>query len=140
MRGWILRRPVSFLTAATVVTAACGSRTTESTAPGAISFSTNPTTVLASSPELLALGKKTFEKECLACHGAAGNGEGDAAYLLYPRPRDFTTGQFRIISTWDGVPTDERSVSHDLARHARLGDAVVGAPVRSRRGGGSSTT
>jgi mono/diheme cytochrome c family protein len=70
-------------------------------------FSITPTRVVQSSPELLALGKSTFEKECLACHGVAGNGEGDAAYLLYPRPRDFTSGSFRIVSTWEGIPTDE---------------------------------
>jgi len=70
-------------------------------------FSIRPTHATASSPDLVALGKRTFEKECVACHGATGNGEGDAAYLLYPRPRDFTSGTFRIISTWDGVPTDD---------------------------------
>ena len=85
--------------------------------PGVIPFSIAPTRMLASSPDLLALGKKTFEKECVACHGAAGNGEGDASYLLYPRPRDFTSGQFRIISTWDGVPTDDdlfRTISRGM--------------------------
>ena len=117
MRCWILQRPVSFLMAATLLTAACGRRATESTAPGVIPFAIAPTKILASSSYLLALGTKTFEKECVACHGAAGNGEGDAAYLLYPRPRDFTSGQFRIISTWDGVPTDDdvfRTISRGM--------------------------
>jgi mono/diheme cytochrome c family protein len=85
--------------------------------PGAIPFSLAPTRALASSPQLLALGKTAFDKECAACHGPAGNGEGDAAYLLYPRPRDFTSGQFRIVSTWDGVPTDEdlyRTISRGM--------------------------
>ena len=121
MRSWGLQRPASLLTATTMTAAllgaACGSRGTESTAPGVIPFAIAPTKVLASSPDLLAAGKKTFEKECFACHGAAGNGEGDAAYLLYPRPRDFTSGQFRIISTWDNVPTDEdlfRTISRGM--------------------------
>jgi mono/diheme cytochrome c family protein len=85
---------------------ACGPREPMSTEAGVIPLSIVPTEVLPSSPELLSLGRTTFDKECAACHGPAGNGQGDAAYLLYPRPRDFTTGQFRIISTWDGVPTD----------------------------------
>ncbi|MBI2835398.1 MAG: c-type cytochrome [Acidobacteria bacterium] len=63
--------------------------------------------MLPGSPELTALGKATYEKQCLACHGVAGDGEGEAAYLLYPKPRDFTTAQFRLISTWDGMPTNE---------------------------------
>lgn len=96
---------------------ACSSQAPEGTAPGPIPVRITPTKTLASSPDLLALGKKTFEKECVACHGAAGNGEGDAAYLLYPRPRDFTSGLFRIISTWDNVPTDEdlfRTISRGM--------------------------
>ena len=86
---------------------ACGASPKADRDPGPMPFSIAPTRALPSSPELLALGKTTFEKECVACHGPAGNGEGEAAYLLYPRPRDFTTGSFRIISTWEGVPTDE---------------------------------
>lgn len=86
---------------------ACDAYPEKGSAPGAMPFAISPASVLPSSPGLLDLGKKTFEKECVACHGAAGNGEGAAAYLLYPRPRDFTTGSFRIISTWEGVPTDE---------------------------------
>ncbi|MBI4477676.1 MAG: c-type cytochrome, partial [Acidobacteria bacterium] len=57
------------------------------------------------------------EKECAACHGPNGDGEGAAACLLYRRPRGFTTGQFRIVSTWDGVPTDEdlyRTISRGM--------------------------
>ncbi|MBI2964461.1 MAG: c-type cytochrome [Deltaproteobacteria bacterium] len=59
------------------------------------------------SPEALALGKQVFAKQCAACHGAEGRGDGEAAYLLYPRPRNFRPGKFRLVSTWDGVPTDD---------------------------------
>ena len=85
--------------------------------PGVIPASLSPSTALPASPELLALGRKTYEKECTACHGKQGDGEGEAAYLLYPRPRDFTSGQFRLVSTWDGVPTDEdlfRTISRGM--------------------------
>ncbi|MFQ5874701.1 MAG: c-type cytochrome, partial [Dehalococcoidia bacterium] len=59
------------------------------------------------SPELLALGKRVYEKQCVACHGANGRGNGEAAYLLYPKPRDFVRARYRLVSTWEGVPTDE---------------------------------
>lgn len=87
------------------------------TQPGDLPFTIAPTEIRSSSPALLALGQKTYEQQCVACHGTAGNGEGDAAYLLYPRPRDFTSGQFRIVSTWDSVPTDEdlfRTISRGM--------------------------
>src|SRR5262245_20763331 len=106
MRGSRIGAAV-LLTAVASLIGACMSNPHASAEPCVISLSDLPSHLLVSSPALLALGKKTVEKECLACHGAAGNGEGDAAYLLYPRPRDFTSGSFRIISTWEGVPTDE---------------------------------
>ncbi len=60
----------------------------------------------AATPDILALGKETYTKQCLACHGAEGRGDGEAAYLLYPKPRDFTEGKYALVSTWERVPTD----------------------------------
>jgi len=57
-------------------------------------------------PELLDLGKQTYQKQCSACHGTDGRGEGEAAYLLYPKPRDFVQASYRLVSTWERVPTD----------------------------------
>ena len=104
---WAFWRRTDVVLAAAALAAACGRGGGRGTEPGVMQLPIKPTRTLASSPQLLDVGKKTFEKECVACHGAAGNGEGDAAYLLYPRPRDFTSGQFRIISTWDNAPTDD---------------------------------
>jgi mono/diheme cytochrome c family protein len=60
-----------------------------------------------SSRGALALGKQVFMKQCAPCHGTTGAGDGEASWLLYPRPRNFRTGKFRLVSTWDGVPTDD---------------------------------
>lgn len=38
----------------------------------------------------LAEGKKVFEANCVACHGAKGEGDGVAAQALNPKPRNFT--------------------------------------------------
>jgi mono/diheme cytochrome c family protein len=57
--------------------------------------------------ELPALGKATYEKQCAACHGAGGRGDGEAAYLLYPKPRDFTQASYRLVSTWERTPTEQ---------------------------------
>lgn len=100
-----------------LLTGACRSRVPESFEPGVIPHSIVPSRVLPSTPDLVALGREVYQKECLACHGPAGDGLGSAAYLLYPRPRDFTSGQFRLISTWDGVPTDDdlfRTISRGM--------------------------
>ncbi|MEE8349804.1 MAG: ethylbenzene dehydrogenase-related protein [Acidobacteriota bacterium] len=66
-----------------------------------------PVSYLASSPELLDLGKSTYAKKCLPCHGEEGDGQGEAAYLLFPKPRNFVEAKYRLISTWETMPTDE---------------------------------
>ncbi len=85
--------------------------------PGALPVALTPTTTRSASPDLLALGQRLYEKQCAACHGLDGRGEGEAAYLLYPKPRDFTTGKFALASTWERVPTDEdlyRTISRGM--------------------------
>jgi len=53
-------------------------------------------------------GKVIYEKRCVWCHGWEGKGDGPAANLLRPRPRDFTRGLFKIRTTPTGkIPTDE---------------------------------
>ena len=76
-------------------------------AAGEIVGKLRPSEPLAATPQLLELGRATYQKQCEACHGAAGDGLGEAAYLLYPKPRDLTRGQYRLVSSWEQVPTDE---------------------------------
>ena len=59
------------------------------------------------SPKLIALGKQVYSQQCIACHGVGGRGDGEAAYLLYPKPRDFVAAKYRLVSTWERVPTDQ---------------------------------
>ncbi|MCH7505029.1 c-type cytochrome [PVC group bacterium] len=58
-------------------------------------------------PELFDRGRVIYEKQCAVCHGADGAGDGEAAYLLYPKPRDFTQNKFRLVSTKNMKATDE---------------------------------
>ena len=59
------------------------------------------------SKTLLQRGAELYTLKCLACHGSDGSGDGEAAYLLYPKPRDLRRGSYRITSTWDATPTDQ---------------------------------
>ncbi len=52
-------------------------------------------------------GKLVYERRCAGCHGVKGDGQGAAAELLEPRPRDFTAGVYKIRSTVNRVPTDQ---------------------------------
>ncbi|MBI4592625.1 MAG: c-type cytochrome, partial [Candidatus Rokubacteria bacterium] len=54
-----------------------------------------------------AAGKAVYELKCAGCHGEKGDGKGPAAELLDPRPRDFTTGVYKIRTTATKIPTDQ---------------------------------
>src|ERR1700744_6152468 len=55
-----------------------------------------------------AAGKEYYRRWCVGCHGKEGNGEGENAPYVDPRPRDFTDALFRRRSTPTGtLPTDQ---------------------------------
>lgn len=55
-----------------------------------------------------AAGKEFYRRWCVGCHGTEGNGEGENAPYVDPRPRDFTEALFRWRSTPTGtLPTDQ---------------------------------
>ena len=70
-------------------------------------------------------GKKLYVKYCSQCHGEKGDGEGYAASHLRPRPRNFTTGKFKIRTTPNGaLPTHQ-----DLVNVIRRGMPYTSMPA-----------
>jgi len=55
----------------------------------------------------LLTGQELYARHCAACHGDRGDGRGIAATFLFPKPRDFQAGRFRLISTSNSVPSRE---------------------------------
>jgi DMSO reductase family type II enzyme heme b subunit len=53
------------------------------------------------------LGKQVYEKRCTGCHGVGGKGDGPAAELLVPRPRDFTAGKYKIRTLAGPLASDQ---------------------------------
>src|SRR5215831_9353116 len=52
-------------------------------------------------------GKALYRRYCIYCHGEFGNGQGENAPWLDPKPRDFTKGTFKCRSTPSGnLPLD----------------------------------
>jgi mono/diheme cytochrome c family protein len=115
--GGSILLPSGLVAAAVLLAGGCRGGADGGLEPGVMDASIVPAAVLAPSPALLDIGGQAYEKHCAACHGANGDGQGDAAYLLYPKPRDFTRGPFRLVSTWEGAPTDEdlfRTISRGM--------------------------
>ena len=61
-------------------------------------------------------GKKLYLKYCSQCHGEKGNGEGYATPHLRPRPRDFTSGKFKIRTTPNGALPTHRDLVNIIRR------------------------
>jgi len=52
-------------------------------------------------------GKALYRRYCITCHGKYGDGAGENAPYLDPKPRDFTKATFKCRSTPSGsLPTD----------------------------------
>jgi mono/diheme cytochrome c family protein len=53
-------------------------------------------------------GAVLYKRFCIGCHGVIGDGEGENAQWIDPKPRNFTLGIFKCRSTPSGtLPTDE---------------------------------
>ena len=53
-------------------------------------------------PEQLENGKTVYFSKCVWCHGVEGAGDGPGADRLWPRPRDFRQGTFKVRHTFSG--------------------------------------
>lgn len=62
-------------------------------------------------------GKRLFDLDCAACHGPLGNGQGPDSVFVYPKPRDFTSREFKFKTT----PADEVPTGGDLFRTITAG-------------------
>src|SRR3990167_4260631 len=51
-------------------------------------------------------GQALYAQKCAVCHGTTGKGDGVAEFVLFPKPRDLTSGKFKIRST-TSLPTDD---------------------------------
>jgi len=53
-------------------------------------------------------GKRLYRRKCAMCHGTDGKGDGMVSRYVFPKPRDLTSGIFKIRSTPTGsLPTDQ---------------------------------
>jgi len=65
-------------------------------------------TVTKPSSEILARGASLYQENCARCHGVKGDGKGELAADLNPRPADLAAGVYKFRSTPSGaLPTDE---------------------------------
>ena len=69
-------------------------------------------------------GKDLYQRYCIFCHGAFGDGRGESAPYLDPKPRDFTQATFKCRST----PTGALPLDTDLYDTITRGVHASGMP------------
>jgi len=94
-------------------------------------------------PEMLQKGRAIYQANCIACHGEGGRGDGAAAGVLKPPPRDHTDAAYMktltdkniadVIVMGGAIKGKPLMPSHPQLRGADL-DALV-AHVRSLSAG-----
>ncbi len=58
--------------------------------------------------DVLEQGRRVYQRYCLTCHGAKGDGRGVSAFGQWPPPRDFRKAKFKFAGVQDrGLPSDE---------------------------------
>ncbi len=61
-------------------------------------------------------GKREYRRYCVGCHGPAGDGMGENAQWIDPRPRDFTAAVFKCRSTPTGTLPTDADLFHSVSR------------------------
>src|SRR5690349_25167826 len=84
------------------------------------------------SAEMIEAGKRVYFTKCVWCHGVEGAGDGPAADRLWPRPRNFNQGTFKIRHTASGElplfdakkPTPGQNDLFETVTHGLPGSAM----------------
>lgn len=113
-------RKVMFAVAAgaLAVATACSSQAKDSTSDSTTAAATAAKKTAAATPATIEQGRGIYKVNCAPCHGPSGKGDGPAAGVLKPAPRDHTDRAY--MSTM----TDE-----DLAKVIQMGGGIKGKPL-----------
>lgn len=76
-------------------------------------------------PDQLAHGAAVYNRRCAGCHGITGDGNGEAAPYLVPKPRDYRAGTYKFTST----PYGAKPHRSDLIRVIRKGAKGTSMPA-----------
>ena len=69
-------------------------------------------------------GAELYARHCAVCHGADGDADTVVAGLLLPRPTPFRMGLFKLVSTTNGMPTEDDLVA--TLRRGMPGSTMMG--------------
>jgi cytochrome c oxidase cbb3-type subunit 2 len=62
----------------------------------------------------LKAGRAIYQRECSACHGERGDGNGAGAAFVDPKPRNFTRKMFKLRTTNSGIAPATADILHTI--------------------------
>ncbi len=69
-------------------------------------------------------GERVYDTYCIGCHGDTGEGDGDAAEFLTPKPRDFVNGDFKFYHFGESGPFPSDNSLEITVRNGLPGSAM----------------
>src|SRR6266446_6507157 len=69
--------------------------------------------------------KSNYRRYCAGCHGDLGDGNGENAVWLDPKPRDFTIATFKCRSTPTGTLTTDEDLVNTIGRGLTNSDMPI---------------
>ncbi len=74
-------------------------------------------------------GKAIYDVNCASCHGMTGKGDGPISAALTPKPRDFSTGEFKLDANKSGAPGQDEDLALVIKKGAmNYGGSPLMAP------------
>ena len=61
-------------------------------------------------------GKQLYMERCQHCHGESGDGKGVSAAVVYPKPRDFTSGIYKFRTHHENANGNKMAGDEDIFR------------------------
>jgi DMSO reductase family type II enzyme heme b subunit len=61
-------------------------------------------------------GKQLYTQHCVHCHGETGDGKGASASVVYPKPRDFTSGIYKFRTHHENANGNKMAADEDIFR------------------------
>src|SRR3954447_12514569 len=77
-------------------------------------------------------GHGLYLRYCVGCHGVRGDGNGENAPYIEPKPRDFTIATFKCRSTPTGTLPLESDLEHTLQRGIQASNMPSWDPLSDR--------
>src|SRR2546430_1374147 len=77
-------------------------------------------------------GKGLYRRYCVGCHGERGDGNGENAPYLDPKPRDFTQATFKCRSTASGSLPLDSDLFATISRGVHASGMPSWAPLPSQ--------